>query len=451
MKKQSIVIGCGSGYAEDNLEPAIELAKKANLDYLCFDSLAERTLSMAQMRKLNDPNTGYDVRLEQIARIFLPYVDKGLKIIGNMGAANPEAAIKKVQEIAEELGLKNIRLAAITGDDVLEQIKETDPVIYETGKPLSELPGNIVSANAYIGADAIVEALEKGANFVIGGRLADPSLYLAPMIYEFGWEEEDWERKGKGIILGHILECGTHVTGGNYADPPYRVVPGLDRLGLPYATVEENGDGVVSILDDAGGLMTVDTVKSQLVYEVHNPRNYITPDGVADLKNVTVKQVGEKDVLIENGRGKPRPEKFKVLVGVLEGYIGEGEMSYAGPGAYERALLSEETLKKRFDRYYKDHSQEIRYDLIGVNSIHGSASPMPSEPPYEVRLRSAMRTESKEVAEAWAHEVELLYLLGGAGAGGNRRNVRQVLAMYSTFLDYKDIHLKVSMIEEVLQ
>jgi hypothetical protein len=451
MVKKSIRIGCGSGYAEDRLEPAIDLAEKANLDYLCFDSLAERTLSMAQMRKLNDPSKGYDIRLEQLARKFLPYVDKGLKIIGNMGAANPEAAIKLVQEIAEELNLSNIRLAAITGDDVLEQLKETNPIILETGKTMGELQGTIVSANAYVGADAIVEALENGANFIIGGRLADPSLFLGPMIYEFGWSEDDWDRKGKGIIIGHLLECGTHVTGGNYADPPYRVVPGLDRLGLPFAVVEESGDGVISILDDAGGIMTVDTCKSQLVYEVHDPENYITPDGIADLKNVTVKQVGKNDVLVENGTGRPRPEKLKVLVGVLEGYVGEGEMSYAGPGAYERALLSQETLKKRFDRMYKDQALEIRFDIIGVDSIHGSAAPIPSEPPYEVRLRSAMRTESKEMAEAWAHEVELLYLLGAAGGGGNRRNVKQVLAMYTTFLDASDIKLNVSMIEEVLR
>ncbi|MEC1524986.1 DUF1446 domain-containing protein [Neobacillus niacini] len=451
MVKKSIRIGCGSGYAEDNLDPAIELAKKADLDYLCFDSLAERTLSMAQMRKLADPETGYDIRLEQLARTFLPYVEKGLKIVGNMGAANPEAAIKRVQEIAEELNLSNIRLAAITGDDVLDQIKEKDPIIFETGKPLSELPGTIVSANAYVGADAIVEALENGANFIIGGRLADPSLFLGPMIYEFGWAEDDWDRKGKGIIIGHLLECGTHVTGGNYADPPYRIVPGLDRLGLPYAVVEESGNGVISILNDAGGLMTIDTCKSQLVYEVHDPENYITPDGVADLKHVTVKQVGKNDVLVENGKGKPRPETLKVLVGVLEGYIGEGEMSYAGPGAYERALLSQDTLKKRFDRLYKEHSLEIRYDIIGVNSIHGSSAPPLSDPPYEVRLRSAMRTESKEIAEAWAHEVELLYLLGAAGGGGNRRMVKQVLAMYSAFLDASDVKLKVSMIEEVVK
>jgi hypothetical protein len=438
LAREGLRIGCGSAYADDDLRPALELAEKGNLDYMCFDCLAERTLSLAQVRKMENPDAGYDLRLESFMRMFLPYVQKGLKIIANMGAANPQAALRRAKEIAREMGMSGLRFAAVTGDDVLDTLKRMNPVVLETGAPLDQIQGRIVSANAYIGADPVVQALQEGADVVIGGRLADPSLFLAPMIHEFGWEPDDWERKGKGTVIGHLLECGTHLTGGNFADPPYRVVPGLDRLGQPIAEVEKSGDGIVTKLPDAGGMVTEATCKAQLVYEIHDPQNYLTPDVTCDVSRVTVREVGKDRVRVEGGTGREHPSRLKVLIGVMEGFMGEGEFSLAGPGAYERGLLALETLRKRYERLYKGKDEDVRFDLIGVNAIHGPASPEPQVPPYEVRVRVAMRTQDRSVAEAWAQETEWQYF-GAAGSGGMRRSVKPVLAMYTTFLDRRHV------------
>lgn len=435
-------IGCGSAYADDDLAPALDLAERGNLDYLCFDGLAERTLSLAQVRKMEDAEAGYDLRLESLMRMFLPYVNKGLKIIANIGAANPRAALRKAKSIADEMGIPGVRFAAVIGDDVLQQVKRHNPIVLETAAPLDQLTGELVSAHAYIGADPVVYALKEGADVVIGGRLADPSLFLAPMIREFGWRHDDWEKKGRGTVLGHLLECGTHVTGGNFADPPYRIVPGLDRLGMPIAEVEETGNGVITKLPDAGGVVTVETCKAQLVYEIHDPRNYLTPDVTCDVSQVTVTEVGKDRVRVEGGSGREHPSQLKVLIGVSEGFIGEGEFSLAGPGAYERAKLALKTLKKRYERLYKGKDEDIRFDLIGVNAIHGSASPEPAVPPYEVRVRVAMRTKDRSTAESWAKEAEWQYF-GVAGSGGMRRNVRPVLAMYTTFLERSEVTTQV--------
>jgi len=435
-------IGCGSAYADDDLRPALDLAEKGNLDYLCFDGLAERTLSLAQLRKLERPETGYDLRLQSFLIHFLPYVNKGLKIITNMGAAHPEAALRQAKIMADKMGISGVRFAAVLGDNVLDIVKSVNPIVVETGKTLHQLNGDIVSANAYIGADVVVEALRQGANVVFAGRLADPSLFLAPMMFEFGWRNDDWEKKGKGTVIGHLLECGTYVTGANFADPPYRVVPGLDRLGMPIAEVEESGDGVITKLPDAGGMVTLETCKAQLVYEVHDPANYLTPDVTCDMSRVTFTEAGKDRVRVEKGSGREWPSTLKVLVGVHEGFIGEGEFSLAGPGAYERALLSIETLRKRYERYYKGNEEDVRFDIIGVNAIHGSASPDPTVPPYEVRVRVAMRTRDKSVAESWTMEAEWQYF-GVSGVGGVRRSVRPVLAMYTTFLERKLVNTKV--------
>jgi len=432
--KEVIRVGCGSAYADDDLRPAFELAEKGNLDYICFDCLAERTLALAQLRRLNDPSKGYDLRLDELVGSFLPFVNKGLKIIGNMGAANPHGALERAKEIAKKLDISNARIIAIEGDDVLDVIRELDPVVEETGSKLSQLEGKLVSANAYIGAQPIVEALYVGANFIIGGRIADPSLFLAPLMFEFNWDREDWDKLAQGTAVGHLLECGTHVTGGNFADPPYRIVPGLDDLGMPYADVYANGNAVISKLPEAGGLVTTHTCKAQLVYEVHDPKAYITPDVTCDFSNITVEQVSRDQVHVNGAKGTKAPTRLKVLLGVQEGYIGEGEFSFAGPGAYERAQLALEVLKRRFERFYKGKEKDIRFDLIGVNSIHGPASPKPINPPYEVRVRIAIRTDDRKTAEAWAREAEWQYF-GPSGCGGIRMAVRQVIAMYSTYID----------------
>jgi hypothetical protein len=427
-------VGCGSAYGEDDLDPAYELASAGAVDYLCFDGLAERTMALAQARRLNDPSRGYDLRMDAFAARFLPFVERdGLRIVTNMGAANPRGGAACVRGVADRLGCTDVRVGLVEGDDVLDAIKQHNPVVWETGQPVDQLPGEIVSANAYIGAAPIVEALERGANIVIAGRAADPSLFLAPMIKEFGWDQDDWPLLGRGTVIAHVLECGSHVTGGNFADPPYRVVPGLDRLGMPIAHVRPDGSAVITKLADAGGIVTTDTVKCQLVYEVHDPRRYLTPDVVGDFDSVRVRATGQDEVRVSGGSGSRRPDELKVLVGVREGFVGEGEISFAGAGAHSRAELCREVLRARVQRRYAGAYDEARFDLIGVDSVLAAASPNSGVPAAEVRVRVAARSRDPLVAEAIAREAEWQFF-GPSGAGGVRRRVTEALTVFSTTL-----------------
>ncbi len=444
--KSEVRIGCGSAYAEDRLEPAVDLAERGRLDYLSLDCLAERTLVHAQLRRLADPRTGYDVRLREIiGRLVPPCVENGVTLVGNMGAANPEAAVDVTLEMARAMGYSGLRVASIVGDNVLDLVKRTDPVLAETGRPLSELWGEPASANAYVGADKIVEALENDADVVLGGRIADPSLFLGPLMFAFGWRQDDWDLKAQGQVVGHLLECGTHGTGGNFADPPYRVVPDQARIGLPMAEVRADGDAIVTKLPDSGGVVDVLNCKAQLVYEIHDPANYLTPDLTVDVRNVHLEQVGRDRVHVSGARGKPWPQTLKVLVGVLEGYIGEGEITFAGPGAYDRARLSAEVVRQRM-AIDKPAIEDLRVDFIGVNSVHGAAAPEPAVEPYEVRLRMAGRSRDRAAAEWLGQEVEFLYFGPAAGAGA-RKSVRQVLGMYSTYLPRDQVCLEVDVRE----
>lgn len=427
---RTVRIGWGSAYAGDNLELAGDLAAHAELDYLCFDALAERTLALAQVRRQRDPAAGYDLRLTQFGRQFLPYADRGLCLITNMGGANPGQAARLLAQEAQALGLRHVRVAAVAGDDVYATVRDLDPVMSETAEPLSQLDGRMVSANAYIGAEAVAAALSAGANVVIGGRIADPSLALAALQHAFHWPWDDWLRLGRGIVAGHLLECGTHLTGGNFADPPYRVVPGLDNLGMPWADLTEDGEIRLAKLDSSGGLLSEETVKAQLVYEIHDPARYFTPDVTADFRDVTVRQDGLA-VRVTGGSGAPRPDQLKVLVGVDEGFYAEAEVSYAGPGAVDRARLSQEVVVHRLRALGVD---DLRCDLIGLNAIHGPASETPITSPYEVRLRVAAHTCSEALAHRLTREVEWQYF-GPAGAGGMRGRVVPQLSLYSTFIE----------------
>ncbi|MCL8207809.1 MAG: DUF1446 domain-containing protein [Actinomycetia bacterium] len=437
-----IRIGAGSAYADDNLTPALDLARSGAVDVLCFDGLAERTLALAQLRRLEQTGAGYDRRLDRFGRDFLPHAARGLTLVTNMGAADPLAAGERLRQIADAAGYRDLGIAVVLGDDVLAVVRALDPVIEETGEPLSRLGGRLVSANAYLGAEPIAAALEQGARVVIGGRLADPSLFLAPLMVRYGWSASDWPRLGQGTVVGHLLECGTQVTGGNFADPPYRVVPRLDDLAMPIAEVEPDGRAVLTKLSGTGGMVTPDTVKAQLVYEILDPGAYLTPDVTADFRAVTVAAAGPDRVRVEGGTGRARPERLKVLVGVHEGFQGEGEVSFAGPGAYDRARLCRDVLRARYERYYARDCVDMRLDLIGVDSLHGPVAPLPRHEPYEVRVRLAVRSPEREVAEAVSREVEWQYL-GPAGAGGIRLRVTPVLALYTTYLERAAVPVEV--------
>ncbi len=286
MKK--LRIGSGAGYAGDRLEPALELIEKGNLDYICFEGLAERTIALAQKSKIENPSLGYNELLLYRMEKVLPLAYKNkTKVITNMGAANPVGAMQEIAKLAESLNLKNIKIAAVIGDDISDKIERyLSYTIMETGLPLSSIQEHILSANAYLGCDGIVEALENDADIIITGRVADPSLFLAPMVYEFGWKKSDTQMMGIGTLVGHLLECAGQVTGGYFADPGKKEVPDLWNLGFPYVEIDEIGNGYISKLEEAGGIVTPATCTEQLLYEIHDPKKYITPDCIADFSNV---------------------------------------------------------------------------------------------------------------------------------------------------------------------
>ena len=430
---KTIRIGSGAGYSGDRIEPAIELAEKGDIQYLAFECLAERTIALAQQQKMKNPEAGYDPLLEPRMRAVLAICKaKGIKIITNMGAANPQAAARKTAKIAKELGIRDIKIAAVAGDDVLEVCKQGDYPFIEIEGRVSGLGNRVLSANAYLGVAPIIRALEAGADVVITGRVGDPALFMAPLIHEFGWAIDDWDKLGKGVLVGHLLECAGQVTGGYFADPGFKDVEGLARLGFPIGEVSEDGEVVITKVEGSGGAVTEATCKEQLLYEVHDPANYIQPDVIADFSQVKVRQLGPDRVSVSGATGKPATPTFKTSVGYIDSYIGEGQMSYAGPGALARAKLALEIVRQRLE-LCKVNLTESRFDLIGSNALHGEAL-SEGHDPYEVRIRVTGRTDSLAEAVLVGNEVETLYTNGPAGGGGAFKSAREVIAVASVLV-----------------
>ena len=429
-------IGAGASYAGDRIEPANHLAEHGALDYLVYETLAERTIALANLARMKDPASGYNEFLDLRLRGALPHCKcNGTRIITSMGAANPLAAAARAAQLVRELGLGPLKVAAITGDDVLEYCRlhaDTLPIM-ETGLPLATLEGEIVSANAYLGADNVVEALRQGADIVITGRIADCSLFLAPMIHEFGWAMDDWNLLGQGQVCADMVECGANVSGGFFADPGYKEVPDLGNLGYPYLDMAPDGTGVVGKVAGTGGVINRAICTEQMLYEIHDPANYITPDVVVDFSEVRLQEIGMDRVRISGGRGRPRPQRLKVSVGIREGWIGEAELTYAGPGCVNRARLAEQVVRERL-RIGGVVLDELRVDYIGINSLHGAASLPTLHEPYEVRLRFAGRAKLKRDATRLAGEVETLVGKGPSMSSLPRTYLREVLAIYSVMI-----------------
>ena len=444
--EKTVRIGAGAGYSGDRIAPAVELAEKGQLDYLVFECLAERTIALAQLERSKNPALGFDPLLRERMRAVLPLcVAQQIKIITNMGAANPNAAAQEVLAVARELGLGQLKVAVVQGDDVLPQLAGHDFALMEHEATLSSLGDRVISANAYLGAEPLVRALETGADVVITGRVADPALFLAPLVHELGWSFDDWQRMGQGIVIGHLLECAAQITGGYFADPGYRDVPDLARLGFPLAEVSADGSAVITKVEGSGGCVTTATCTEQLLYEIENPSQYLQPDVVADFSKVTLTQVGPDRVQVQGATGQPKPEALKVTVGYRDGFIGEGQMSYAGPGAQARGQLALDVLRHRLNAAGMG-GFESRYELLGVNAIHGDALSKGPEP-YEVRVRVVMRVPTRQLAEQVANEVEALYLNGPAGGGGATKSVREVIAAASILMPRDGVQTSVSILE----
>ena len=441
-----IRLGAGAGYSGDRIPPAVELAEKGSLDYLIFECLAERTVALAQLEKSKNPDVGFDPLLRERMRAVLPACkERGIKIITNMGAANPHAAAKEVVAIARELNIGVLKVGIVSGDDVLPQLLSGDFSVMETGEPISSIEHDIISANAYLGSDPIVEALSLGVDVVITGRVSDPALFLAPLMYEFGWSSSDWKKLGQGILAGHLLECAAQVTGGYFADPGYRDVPDLENLGFPIAEVSENGEIVITKVDGSGGYVNTATCSAQLLYEIEDPSQYLQPDVVADFSQVTFTEIAKDRVKAENASGSSRPELIKVTIGKRDGFIGDGQISYAGLGALARGQLALDVLQKRIKSSGIEFL-EIRYELIGVNAIHGESLSYGHDP-YEVRVRVAARSKAQKDVELLVNEVEAMYLNGPSGGGGATKSIREVISAQSVLIPRHLIKTSVSIVE----
>jgi hypothetical protein len=430
-------IGTGAGFSSDRLEPALDLIRHGRLQAIVFECVGERTLAFGHRDRRADPARGYNPLLERRMRAVLPLCQAaGTRIITNMGVANPRAAAQRTSEIAADLGLTGLKVAAVTGDEVSHLIGPDTPLL-EPGCRLSETGREMLAANAYLGIDAILPAIEAGANVVITGRVADPSLFLAPMAHHFAWQPDDWHTLGAGTAVGHLLECAAQVTGGYFADPGYKNVPNLANVGFPLAEVTADGGAVITKLEDSGGLVSQHTVKEQLLYEVHDPGAYLTPDVSADFSRIQLADAGRDRVRIQQAGGAPRPEQLKVTVAFDGGFLAEAEISYAGPGAADRARMAGDIVAERMDQLHGSNGP-IRIDLIGVSALHASAVDYPAGA-QDVRLRCAMRASSEDEAELLLWEVEALLCCGPAAGGGYRGHITPSVMTYSAFVDRGDV------------
>lgn len=432
MARQPLLIGCGAGFSGDRPDApeavVATLSARGGPACLMLETLAERTLALAQLRRREDPQAGYEPLLDRLlGPVLAECLGNGIRIVSNFGAANPAAAARRIDEIARIEGFTNPRIAVVTGDDL------SGPAHHAL---LAERLGEArhpVSANAYLGAEPIAAAWDAGAEIIVTGRVADPSLAVGPAMAHYGWSASDWDRLGRATMAGHLLECGAQVTGGYFADPGYKDVPDIANVGFPIAEVSQDGDCIIGKADRTGGCVTLATVKEQLLYEVHDPAAYLTPDVTADITQAQVTQAGTDLVALTGVRGHERPATLKVTAFYEGGWLAEGGISYAGPGAEARARLAAEILAKRLPEL------KLRIDLIGVTSLFADdagrllAAKVPSDA-RDVRLRVAARHDQKEAAERLAQEVTALYTCGPAGGGGVRTAIRPRLSTASCFV-----------------
>jgi len=431
---QPLRIGCGAGFSGDRTDaagPVVQdlmegLQTVGGSAVLIFETLAERTLALAQLARVANPLAGYEpLLLDYVRPVLANCLTHGIRIVSNFGAANPLAAAQALAELARSLNLRVPRIAVVSGDDV-----RAHPEVLALAQ---SLPGPLVSANAYLGAQAIAKALNAGADIVVCGRVADPALTLGPALAHFAWALDDWDALAGATMAGHLLECGAQVTGGYYADPGFKDLPDLAHVGFPIARMEADGSCTLTKPQGTGGRIDSHTVKEQLLYEIDNPAAYITPDVVADITAARVTELGSDSVRLSGVKGHPRPAHLKVNVCHDNGWFAEGEISYAGPRAEGRARLAADILRARLPLL------SLRVDWIGVSSIWADdagavLSALPDAGHTDVRLRIAATHQDKAVAEQLLREVNALYTCGPAGGGGVRTGLRPRLALVSCLL-----------------
>lgn len=419
--REKIRIASGQGFWGDLLTAPIDQVTKGPIDYMMMDYLAEVTMSIMQKQKRKDPKLGYAKDLVELIEQILPIcVEKNIKVITNGGGVNPISCSEAIVEVARRLGIKKLKVGVVLGDDILDRIDELrtqgiELKNMESGESLDSIRDRLQSANVYFGAFPIVEALQQGAQIVITGRTTDTGLTLAPMIYEFGWKSDDWDKLAAGTVAGHILECGGQASGGNFSGD-WRSVPDLAHIGFPIAEAYPNGEIVITKHEKTGGLVSLATVKEQLLYEIGDPKEYITPDCVADFTTIQLEDAGPNRVKVYGVKGKPATAYYKVSMSYLDGYTAVGTLTYSWPDALEKARKADEILRTRLNDLNLEF-EEIRTEFVGYNSCHGPLA-TPLTELNEVVLRVGVRSQDYKAVERFGKEIAPLILTGPPGVTG---------------------------------
>lgn len=445
-----VYIGSGAGFAGDRFDAGVAvvetLSRREGPRYLIYEVMGERTLAIAQRLRRENPQAGYSPYLDRYLSRVLPACKRhGVRIVTNMGNANPLAGAARVHALAREIGVTGLKVAAVTGDDLLDYMEPDTiralPVIEDIA-----IGGEaIMAANAYLGARPVAGALALGADIVLVGRTTDAALVLGPLLHEYGWAANDWARLAAGIMAGHLLECGGQVTGGYFCDPGFKDVPGMADLGFPIGEIGEDGDLVIAKAEDTGGLVTRASVIEQLLYEVHDPAAYLTPDVILDLTGVTLAEDGENRIRVSGARGRPPPETLKATVSTDGGWLGEAEMAYAGPNALARARLAADVVRERCLR--EGANEDLRVEIFGAGAMLGDAGGV--ETGGEYRVRAAIRGIDRARAQYVTDEVQSLFCSGPAAGGGFRASLTAQVATSSVLVDRRLVepHVRAELVE----
>jgi hypothetical protein len=452
---KSVTLGTGLAFWGDNLIPSREMVQRAEIDYLCCDHLAELTMSILAKQRSRDEERGYTADIVPLLGEVLPACrEKGIRVISNAGGVNPSACARRIVALCQELGLQGTKVAVVTGDDIMGRIDElmasgVEFANMDTGQPLSAVRARVTNANVYTGADGIVEALERGADIVLCGRVTDMALYLGPMRHELGWPADDWDHLGPGAGVAHCAECGGQVTGGLFSGG-WQDMPRLESIGYPVTTIYENGEAVLSKTPDSGGGVTVATVAEQLVYEVLDPGSYLTADVTADLTDIRLEQAGPDQVRISGVRGRAAPGTLKVNMGYRAGFVGEAQFTYTWPDAYKKAQAGIALLERRLANV-DFISDEVRIEYLGHNSMWGSGVIAEPDDPelVEIVVRYAARCRTDRDARKVYTESVPLYNNGPAGASGigTRPAIKELFGLWPCLVPRELIETRVDLVE----
>ncbi len=453
--KEKIRIASGQGFWGDLIDAPFHQVTKGEIDYLVMDYLAEVTMSILQKQKSRNPNLGYAVDLVGVIKRVLPITkSKGIKIITNGGGVNPTACADAILNEAKNLNIENLKVAVVVGDDIMDKIdylieKRVQLKNLETGELIKKVREKLLSANVYFGAFPIVEALKLGADIVITGRTTDTGLTLAPMVYEFGWGKKDYDLLAAGTVAGHILECGAQASGGNFLGD-WKSIKNMAEIGFPIAEAFPDGTIVITKHKNTGGRVSFETVAEQLIYEIGNPKEYITPDCIADFTSIKLKEIGKDKVKVYNVKGKPETKFYKVSCSYQDGYSASGSLTYSWPDALSKAKAADKILRKRLKNLNLKFD-EIRTEFLGYNACHETLSkPLKEEDINEVVLKVSVRGKDKESVNRFTQEIAPLILTGPpsvTGFAGGRPKPKDVIAYWPALIPKKYVQPIVKILE----